>query len=210
MTPYMKQVIESAFQCPVRDLYGCAELGDIAAQRGDSLSLWPFANLFYVEVVRGGRPAADGEVGRVLITDLWNYAMPMIRYDIGDVAKVRYEKTDDGQPAMCLEIHGRVQDCLVAEDGTILTSDVVTDVLLAQPGVLGFQMEARAENELYLQVVPRRTEPPNLDAINEVVLGLVGKQYRIWSRLVPTIPPEPGGKYRFVKNMSKTAMSREL
>jgi phenylacetate-CoA ligase len=205
MTPYMKRVIESAFKRPVRDLYGCAELGDIAAQHGDAQGLRPFANLFYVEVVRQGKPVGDGEVGKVLITDFWNYAMPLIRYEIGDAAVVRYEKRKDGCLAQYLEIQGRVQECLAAEDGTILTSDGITDAILSQPGVLGFQMEVRDDEPIELQVVPKRMQTPHLEEINRVALKLLGGSYKIESRLAPTILPEPSGKYRFVKNRSKTS-----
>ena len=64
ITPHMKRVVESAFQTPVHEDYGCAELGAIGAECGDRGGIHPFTGLFHVEVVRDGRPVQPGEVGQ--------------------------------------------------------------------------------------------------------------------------------------------------
>jgi phenylacetate-CoA ligase len=200
LSPYMKRVVESAFGCEVHEDYGCAELGPMAAECGARDGLHVFAGLYYVEVVRNGRPAGDGEVGSVLVTDLYNYAMPFIRYDIGDVAIVRRTPCGCGLDGRRLEVQGRLQDCLVAEDGTVITADRVADSVLPCRGVLAFQLESGENGGLHLQVVPRGEEQPDLDRIAQILAGLLQRNAKINARLVPTILPEAGGKFRFVKN----------
>ena len=200
LTPYMKQVIESAFQCPVHEDYGCAELGTIAVECGRQNGLHPLSGLVYVEVVHQGRSAKPGEVGKILVTDLYNYAMPLIRYDIGDVARVHGGRCACGIPEDRIEVQGRVQDCLVAETGEILTSDQVVDCVLQNENVLGVQIDIHQPHELALQLVPKNGESLKVGNINESLEHFLGKGWNISSRIVPTILPEPSGKYRFVKN----------
>lgn len=203
LTPYMKQVVEQAFQTLVHEDYGCAELGSIAAECGHQQGLHPFNSLFYVEVVRDGRPAEYGEPGKVLITDFNNYAMPFIRYDIGDVAVRRNGTCKCGLNTDRIEIQGRVQDCLVAPDGAILTHDVVVDEMLKLPDILGFQMELNDPEQLYVRVVGRGEAKPDLNRVKEKAKQLLGAKVTITAQVVSTISPEPGGKYRFVKNNTR-------
>ncbi len=201
MTSYMRETIEMAFECRVHETYGSAELGSIAAECGRQNGLHPFTGLFYVEVVRNGKPARDGDLGKVLISDLYNYAMPLLRYDIGDVAIRKQGPCPCGLTSDQIEIQGRIQDCLTGRHGTILTSDQVMDeVLRAFPGVMGFQLEAKTNNEYYLQIVPRGDAIPDVNAIISFLSQLLAEPSKITARIVPTILPEQGGKYRFIKN----------
>ncbi len=85
LTQQMRETIESVFQCPVYNRYGCREAGDLACEcdHQNGLHINPLCN--YVEVVDDeGKPLPYGEEGRILVTNLHNYAMPLIRYAIGD------------------------------------------------------------------------------------------------------------------------------
>jgi phenylacetate-CoA ligase len=203
MTPYMRSVVESAFGCDVHEDYGSAELCSIAAECRHHHGLHPFAEHFHVEVVRQDRPANCGELGRILITDLSNYAMPFIRYDIGDVGVLRDSPCPCGLPGVRLDVQGRHQDCLTSADGTLLTQDQVTDAILASRDVFLFQLEIRDEGtNLHLQVVPRNGHTPDTERICRTLSNLLGETRRITTRVVPYISAEPGGKYRLVKNFS--------
>ena len=202
MSPYMKQVIESAFERPVSEDYGSSELGGIAAECDLHYGLHPFTGFFHVEVVRQDKPVREGEVGRVLITDLSNYAMPLIRYDIGDVATLLNERCGCGIPGKRLIMHGRAQDCFVREDNTLVTSDCITDLLLQHAGILAFQLEFEDQNAAFLQIVSSGDTPPDIGRVCQALSALLGGGIKTRARLVSTIQPEPGGKYRFVKNLS--------
>jgi phenylacetate-CoA ligase len=200
MSPVMRRVVQDAFNCPVHEDYGCAEAGAMAAECGRQNGLHPFDELFYIEVVRNGRPVQPGQIGKILVTDLWNRAMPLVRYEIGDVGTVRTGGCACGLPGDRLEVSGRLSDCLVSDDGSIITPDTVVDAMLTVPGVLGFQVEERPNRELHVRVVPRRDRTPKADDVSERLTALVGPSRRIVTRQVGTILPERGGKYRFVRN----------
>ena len=79
--------IEDVFQCPVTNRYGCEEVGLIACECEEHHGLHVNADAVYVEVLRpDGTPARPAETGMVVVTDLHNRAMPLIRYQIGDMA----------------------------------------------------------------------------------------------------------------------------
>ena len=78
---------EATLGAPVADCYSSEEFGCIAAQCPASGLYHVMAESVIVEVLRDdGTPCDDGEAGRVVVTDLHNYATPLVRYDIGDVA----------------------------------------------------------------------------------------------------------------------------
>jgi phenylacetate-CoA ligase len=201
MTPRMRRVVEEAFRCRVHETYGSAEMASIAAECGRQNGLHPFQGLFYVEVIRQGKPAGNGETGRVLLTDLINYAMPLLRYDIGDAAVVREGRCPCGIAGPRIDVQGRIQDCLPGEDGLVITPDQMMDwVLGAFPDVLVFQLEKQSPQDYYLQVMPKKEKVPNLEEIVALVSRRLPGKPRVRARVVATILPEPGGKYRFIKN----------
>jgi phenylacetate-CoA ligase len=200
MTRYMKEVVSRAFGCAVHEDYGSAEMGVFAAECRHQGGLHPFGDLFHLEIMRGDRPAADGEPGRVLVTDLFNYAMPLIRYEIGDVATWVSGQCGCGLGGGRLIVHGRIQDCLVSDAGELVTPGVITDALLERPDVLAFQLDQRTPEELDLQIVSRGGLSADLTAAADAVRAIVGSRRRLRTRRVTTILPERGGKYRFVRN----------
>jgi phenylacetate-CoA ligase len=83
--PFMRATIEKVFQCRVFNRYGSREVGNIACERPGREGLWvaPWGN--YVEIVDSeGNRVPDGTEGEILVTSLTNFAMPFVRYRIGD------------------------------------------------------------------------------------------------------------------------------
>lgn len=74
-----------------RALYHRKEFGIIASECAEHEGVHAHSELFIVEVIDdSGSPAADGQRGRILVTDLFNYNMPFIRYDTGDTARISH------------------------------------------------------------------------------------------------------------------------
>lgn len=118
-----RAIIEEAFGCRVFDKYGGREFSGIAYECEAHQGHHVVSEGFIVEILRDGRPAAPGEVGEVVITDLNNYCMPFIRYRIGDLA----EAVDNRVACACGrglprigKIEGRVQSIIQGMDGRYL------------------------------------------------------------------------------------------
>jgi phenylacetate-CoA ligase len=201
LSPHTKEVVETAFQTRVHEDYGSAELGTMGAECQGARGIHPFAALFYVEILTSGHQAQPGELGKVLVTDLTNFAMPFIRYEIGDVALVRNGRCSCGLSATRIEVKGRLHDCLTAADGALVSSDQVMDALLTCSGVRMFQLETDQHGEISLQIVPAPASEPDIVQVETRLSELLGRRVRPLIRSVPTILAEAGGKFRFVRNL---------
>jgi phenylacetate-CoA ligase len=116
-----RRVIAQAFQCPVRETYGSAEIVGAASECGNGrMHLWPEVGL--LEVVEGQKTIENGIPGEMICTGLLNADMPLIRYRIGDRASV--ERGGDLKNCACgralpqvASLEGRVDDVLYSRDG---------------------------------------------------------------------------------------------
>lgn len=118
LTADQQNLFRQAWDCKVTDLYSCEEAGCLALQCPDSGQYHVQAENVLLEIVDdAGRPCAAGETGRVLITTLHNFATPLIRYELGDLAEA-------GSPCSCgrtlpviRRVRGRTRNRLVFPDG---------------------------------------------------------------------------------------------
>jgi phenylacetate-CoA ligase len=101
-----RKIIESGFKTKVFDKYGSREFSGIAYECVAHNGHHVVDECYIVELLVDGRPANPGEVGEVVITDLFNQATPMIRYRIGDLA-VAFDETE---PCSCGLPHSRIGD----------------------------------------------------------------------------------------------------
>lgn len=99
-----REVIERGFQTRVFDKYGSREFSGIAYECTEHQHHHIVDECYIVELLVDGRPAAPGEVGEIVITDLFNRATPMIRYRIGDLAVA----VDESVPCACGRSHSRL------------------------------------------------------------------------------------------------------
>ena len=113
-TPEDREILEAGFGLPVVNEYGASETGLIAFEHPGGQ--WRLCEeLLYIEVVDGqGRPVPEGQAGRILLTCLYNKAMPFIRYEVGDIGAV---VTDDGGHRVLSRLEGRVNDFVQLPSG---------------------------------------------------------------------------------------------
>lgn len=103
---------------PIVDAYSAQEVGYIALQCPHGEHYHVQAERLVVEVLRDdGTPCAPGEVGRVVVTDLHNFATPILRYEIGDLAEVGPTCAFAVGLPVLTRIVGRTRDMLVYPDG---------------------------------------------------------------------------------------------
>jgi phenylacetate-CoA ligase len=203
LAPAVRQVLADAFRCPVVEDYGSAELGSIGCECRAAEGLHLFSSLFFLEFVRAGRPVRPGEVGRVLVTDLTNRAMPLIRYDIGDIGyALPGEGCSCGRNTPRFRVLGRMNDTLIPPASGVLTEHQVSDFLYTYPGVDWFQLVQLATTRFDLQVVPQDGTPFFPETLSADLAAFLGGAVRVTVRQVKAIAPENGGKYRFLKSMS--------
>lgn len=116
----MAGLMQSVFGARHIDLYGTLEIGPIATQCITGTHKHCAEESVYTEILReDGTPAKPGEAGRVVVTPLYNYAMPMIRYDIGDFAVQGGHDCPCGSRLMRIEkVLGRSRNIFRFRDGS--------------------------------------------------------------------------------------------
>lgn len=142
------------FAAPVRDAYGMSEVGTIAVQcelsayHVESERLW-------IEILdEAGEPLPRGQVGEVVITNLINRAMPLLRYRTGDLAALAEGACACGRPNIALRlVEGREPGRLVLPGGRRLGVRAVALPLQALP-LARYQVVQRAPEEIELIVQP--------------------------------------------------------
>ena len=121
--PAQRELIESVFGVPVTDYYGAGGEGMHLAAQCEQHDLYHvLMENSVVEIIRDGRPARPGEVGTIVVTQLDNYAMPLIRYDLGDLATVADERRCScGREHQTIRsINGRACDLVFTPNGQVL------------------------------------------------------------------------------------------
>lgn len=118
-----KSKLEKIFGCPVVSRYSNLENGIIAQQERDSDSFLVNTASYYVEIFHPTKDEllSDGELGRIVVTDLFNYAMPMIRYDTGDFG---IKQTQNGKTYLTT-VEGRKLDLLYDTQGRMVSSYIM-------------------------------------------------------------------------------------
>ena len=127
---------------PVYSRYSNLENGILAQQVPGSGHRYLVNTASYVlEIFKTDtdEPAAPGELGRIVVTDLYNYAMPMIRYDTGDMGVLSKEKDEAGNSYLEI-VEGRKLDLLYATDGTLVSSYIVYKNMWQYTEILQYQL----------------------------------------------------------------------
>jgi phenylacetate-CoA ligase len=117
--PRVREQAEEVLGAKVLDKYSSQEVGMIAAECPESGLYHIISENLIVEVIKDdGSPCRIGDTGRIIVTDLHNYATPMVRYDIRDVAEVGGAcPCGRGLPTL-KRILGRERNLLIKPDGT--------------------------------------------------------------------------------------------
>lgn len=155
--PSLNALCREAWNASLVDMYSTEEVGYIALQCPEHPHFHVQAENVLVEVLdEQGRACLPGETGRVIVTDLHNFAMPLIRYDIGDYAEV-------GEPCSCgrglpvlKRILGRVRNMLVAPDGRRYWPAFGLRALMDIVPLRQYQVVQKAIDAVEIRLVPMR------------------------------------------------------
>lgn len=130
VTRIVEDKVNSAFNAPVCDQYGCSEIYYISAECPHKQGLHIFADSVKVEVLdENNQPVKSGDYGKIVLTNLDELNFPLIRYENGDTGRLLDHHCSCG---ICLplmdKVKGRVTDNLILPDGTILAGEYLTTI----------------------------------------------------------------------------------
>jgi phenylacetate-CoA ligase len=195
---FQRKIIEQAFGCAAFNTYGCREFMLIASECEKRNGLHVNADHLVVELCKPADAPTDSSTGEVVVTDLFNYGMPFVRYVSGDTATTSSSRCECGRGLpMLSRIDGRVLDAIRTADGHILPGEFFIYLLKDVAGVERFQVVQRQLDQLDLSIVRNgHFDDAGLAYIRREVAKVLGDSVELHCHFVDDIPLTRSGKLR--------------
>ena len=198
--PFMRDAISKVFRCEVYNLYGSREVSDIAWELPERKGLWvaPWAN--FVEIVdEEGMPVPAGTEGNIVVTCLTNYAMPLVRYCIGDRGALLPGNEAGTSEQILKYVSGRNVDTFRTRDETLVDGEYFTHLLYFRGWVREFQVVQKSREHVVFKIVNANGKPPRheLDEIAARSRVVMGQDCKVDFEFVRELPCLPSGKFRY-------------
>lgn len=200
LTKECRDHIQESFSCPVFDQYGAAEFGVIAWECPEEHSLHVNSTSCLVEIVDAkGRPKKSG-TGRIMVSGLYNQAMPLLRYSIGDTGSWGKECSCGRGLPVLKSLGGRIDDSIVLPSGRIISPCSVNRVD-DMTCIHHYQIIQEKEDLLTFRFVPagkRLSDPEKKEVVRRIKRGCLGEEVEIEFEMVDEIKKGRTGKMKAV------------
>jgi phenylacetate-CoA ligase len=203
----LRGAAEHDLHAPVHDKYGSQEAGCMAIQCPDGDGYHVQSEVLILEVLReDGTPCRPGEIGRVVVTPLFNYGTVLIRYELGDYAEL-------GAPCACgrglpilKRILGRRRNLLLTPDGRHFWPALKRFDFSHIVPTRERQLRQVALDELEVwMAVDRRVTPEQENEMRRIAAAALPARYKIAFNYVSEFPQSASGKHEeFVSLLATT------
>ena len=200
LLPQYRELIESCFNCKVFDAYG-GESTPVAYECEQHEGYHIASEGVIVELIKNdGTPCDKMEIGEIILTNLTNYAMPLIRYKINDLARLSEDNCSCGRGLPLIDsIEGRSTDVIITPDGRLLTVHFFSTYLKLVKGLEQYQIIQEKPEKLLIKLVTGdKFSNDSLKYIEIETKKRLGEKMDIEIKIVNSIPPTRSGKRRYV------------
>jgi phenylacetate-CoA ligase len=202
LSPRGRTLAEQAFGVRPLDVYAANEVGPIAWEcPAEPGALHLNDDVQITEILDDeGHPAVPGEVGQVVVTQLLCLTQPLIRYRIGDLARLRPDLCRCGRTLRLMSpVLGRTQHTIQAPDGRMLNTVVVSAVMGSIPEIKRYQVRQTSPSNLLILVIPGGGwSPATEDSIHRGFRERLGDAFRYDVLAVDDIRLAPSGKFQTI------------
>ena len=195
------EMIETVFGCKVWWNYHNRENGTFASECSEHKGYHLFSQNFVFDFISEGEKIAPGEIGSIVVTDLTNYAMPFIRYEVGDMGV----PSDDictcgrGLPLM-RRLLGRTSEILVSATGEFMQNPFSGRLkyIIETLDIKQYQIVQETQTKIIVRIVPGKTyTSKDTKIIRKMMHSLMG-DLEIEVELVDSIAKSKSGKRKVV------------
>lgn len=198
---HQRQTISEAFGgVRVVDGYGSREAGFIAHECPCGSMHITSENVIVEVLDADGKPAAPGEDGEIVVTQLDNYAMPFIRYRTEDIGQLRAGACECKRGLELMQVvQGRSNDFLITPGGRRIHSSAVHAMLRTEPGIVKFQIRQISDKSVKIILVTDEQFGDGAgERIRQRMLERLGDGGVATVEYCKEIPPSKSGKFRYV------------
>jgi len=204
---FQRETIEKAFRCEVFDQYGCGEVNSMGFECKEHNGLHIPIERVYIEFLdeKDYSPVSEGKTGRIVVTSLDNYGMPLIRYDTEDLGIRRDGYCSCGSKLPLMDsILGRTIDMIRLPNGNVLFGGFFVIALedmdwIAKYDIIQFQVIQQTRDHIVLKIQSERTPSgQGLRSFIDLVQRYVGDDVVFEIEFVHEIPVSASGKRRYI------------
>lgn len=213
---HYKEKIETVFKTKVYENYSCNE-GIMIGQKVDLDYFYIYTPNVLLELLdENNEPVPDGEMGRVVVTKLDGYAMPLIRYDTGDLAvklpREEYPEKRRFKFPLLKKVIGRNTDIIKTPEGKNLIVHTFTGIFEFYDEIQQFRIIQNELDKMLIEVIPSdHFQNECLERIEKDIREKTGTQMRIEWEKVESIPSTASGKPQLIKNnLIKNSLSAQI
>ncbi len=196
-------VISDTFGCKVYNRYSTEEFGVIAAECTINYGYHINESSYIVEMLSLDKdePVSDGKVGRIIVTDLFSHAMPLIRYDTGDIGIRQRSCSCKIAGPVFINIEGRQVESVFTPEGKRISPFAINGAMRDLDGILQFQFVQKTKKSYELMLVCTdkfidNTEEKIMKRFREIL----GENAKISVTYKNTISPQRSGKRPYIRS----------
>ena len=213
LTQHVRDVVKAMFGIEINDTYGAVEFNRMAFECNEHSGLHVVTDNSVMEFLDEGEPVSPGETGETVVTGLSNYAVPLIRYELGDLGVPTDESCSCGRNwPMIKSVEGRTVEIFTLESGRKIYPDFLHNCLTYELGknifcVSEFQIVQETRDKIVLNFI--KGEKFDLNIINSIKCKIdnffldIGEDVFVEVKLVKEIPIESSGKKKIIKSLSE-------
>jgi phenylacetate-CoA ligase len=202
VSPALRRKVRQAWGVTITDGYSAEECGYIAAQApgpsaDDDPHLLACAETTLVEVLdERDQPCRPGQVGRVIVTPLHNFAMPLLRYEVGDYAQVG-SASACGRGLLAIQrVLGRARSRIRLPDGSLHFAYNPSEAFAAIAVIRQYQVVQQRLDRLTVRLVSDRAlSSAESAALESALARSLGHPFALDLHYVPAIERTAGGKF---------------
>jgi len=198
---HQRSLIEQVFRVPVTDRYGCEEVGLIACEAQECRHKHLNTDHVVVEILgEDDAPVPEGTEGRIVLTDLNNYGMPLVRYAVGDVGAISHEPCSCGRGLSSLvRLSGRMADYFLRKDGVRVSGiSLVEKTLTAIDGLYELQLVQESVSRVTARAIAKREfQDVVATSIEKALRAALTEDVGVDVEFVERLEQTTSGKYRF-------------
>ena len=197
LDPYTRRLVENTFEAEIFDGYGANEVGVVSVECAKHCGYHILEDFVVCEVLRDGEQAAVGEEGEITVTNLTNYVMPFIRYNLEDQGSLIGNQCSCGNSFPLMKIsQGRKSDVIRLSDGRVISALAVYCRLPFISGIKQFQVVQEEIDKLTVRITKETTfTNKTFEEIKKMMRSLLG-DVEINVVAVDNIPKEKTGKFK--------------
>jgi len=188
--PNHKKLIEEIFNARVFNRYGSREVGNIACSKGkEKLYVTKYV---WVEVLTEDGKIKENGKGELLITSLSNYAMPLIRYKIGDMGEIETKNNKQ----IIKKLYGRDVDMFKTKDGNFVDGEYFSDLFYFKDWVYKYQVIQKDYDYIVVKIATSKPNKKDMEFIEKGIKKAMGS-CKVEFQIVDDIPQLKSGKFRY-------------